>query len=451
MGLKLAGTVTWTSVGTHSWQAGFAVTYGEVVAIGGGGSGFRDDDTPPGGGPDGTNGKGAGGGGGGYASQGVNLTPLSFYQITVGAGGAAPPKLTSNNGGSSSFSGPGAGVTGVGGQGGGDRYGGAGGSPGGSPGSNDGGEKVGGNRAGGGAGGAPSGGTNGGGWGRTLEGGIVGPSGKTGGSYGGGGAGNKDGQSDPAGAGGQGAVKLTYYYSEPTVSCYINNTSLNEGETATFTYARSYSDGYSVEGDGIISQSGSAAVVQPSVSSGCSQTKTYKVTATGPGGSATCSQSLTVYKKPVIDSFTISNSSPLAGDTVTVYWTTTCASSVSLVGSTGAFGGSSPSSLSVNGSFSFVNNKGGYYTVKLEAYNANSFKVETIPISFTVRDETPDAFEWTTSDTNAPPNTMIESNSISIKGFSPTQYVDNKLPIKSNYPIQVMVNGDGVWRDVQQI
>ncbi len=32
-----------------------------------------------------------------------------------------------------------------------------------------------------------------------------------------------------------------------------------------------------------------------------------------------------------------------------------------------------------------------------------------------------------------------------------TQYTSNKLPIKSNYPIQVQIGGDGVWRDVEAI
>jgi len=70
--------------------------------------------------------------------------------------------------------------------------------------------------------------------------------------------------------------------------------------------------------------------------------------------------------------------------------------------------------------------------------------------SFTVTtrdpDITPDAFEWTPSESNTPSaNTDIQSNSITVSGF------EIPLAIKSNYPIQVMINNDGVWRDVQSI
>lgn len=172
-------------------------------------------------------------------------------------------------------------------------------------------------------------------------------------------------------------------------------------------------------------------------------------TATSSNGNS-ITRSVTIYPKPVIDSFSISNSSPLSGDNITVSWETTGATSVSLTGSTGAFGGATVPSLSVDGSFTFTTGVGGSYTLKLQAFNELNYKVESDVLSFTVRDETPNAFEWVSSDENTP-NQQKESNTISISGFGPTQFVDNKLPIKSNYPIQIMINGDGVWRDVEEI
>jgi hypothetical protein len=42
-------------------------------------------------------------------------------------------------------------------------------------------------------------------------------------------------------------------------------------------------------------------------------------------------------------------------------------------------------------------------------------------------------------------NQNLESNQLIIEGF------EVPLTIKSNYPIEVMVNGDGIWRNVEEI
>lgn len=61
-------------------------------------------------------------------------------------------------------------------------------------------------------------------------------------------------------------------------------------------------------------------------------------------------------------------------------------------------------------------------------------------------DITPDAFSWTDSVENTPAlNSNIESENITITDF------DIPLEIKSNYPIQVQIGNDGIWRDVGQI
>lgn len=188
--------------------------------------------------------------------------------------------------------------------------------------------------------------------------------------------------------------------------------------------------------------------VSPSVGS-----ITYTITATGPEGTATDSVTIDVYPFPAIDSLTISNNDFLLGSgSLTVSWTTTGAVEVELTGSSDAFGSTgAPANPAVDGSHTFTPTKGGFFTIKLVAYNYLGAKTDAI-VSFTVRDETPNLFNFTDSDENKPTaNQNIESNTITINGFGPTQYTNNALPIKSNYPIEVQVNADGVWRNVQQI
>ena len=61
-------------------------------------------------------------------------------------------------------------------------------------------------------------------------------------------------------------------------------------------------------------------------------------------------------------------------------------------------------------------------------------------------DITPDPFSWSDSTENTPAlNSNIESENIVITDF------EIPLEIKSNYPIQVQIGNDGVWRDVGQI
>lgn len=180
---------------------------------------------------------------------------------------------------------------------------------------------------------------------------------------------------------------------------------------------------------------------------------TYTITATGPEGTATSSVTITVYPVATIDTFTISDTNSLLGDgTLTISWTTTDASTVELTGSTGAFGADFPNNpVAVDGSHTFTATVGGSFTALLTAYNPLGAKTTQI-ISYVVRDETPNGFTFTDSDENTPLNNQNrQSNTVTINGFGPTQYPNNQLPIKSNYPIEVQVNADGVWRSVQEI
>ena len=179
----------------------------------------------------------------------------------------------------------------------------------------------------------------------------------------------------------------------------------------------------------------------------------YEITYTGTndGGSTSATSYLTVYAKPEVSSFTISNTSPAQGQSITLSWTTTGASEVSISGNANAFaGGSGSPSSNLSGSYTWSPSIGGNFSATITAKNPVGYTV-TETVYWTVRDETPFSFEWDDKIDSSPPGSLQESNTININGFGPTQYPSSKLPIKSNYPVQVMVNGDGVWRDVQQI
>lgn len=172
---------------------------------------------------------------------------------------------------------------------------------------------------------------------------------------------------------------------------------------------------------------------------------------TNDGGSTSAGANLIVHAKPVISSFTISNSSPIQGQSITLTWVTANASEVSISGNANAFaGGSGSPSSSLSGSYTWSPSIGGSFNATITAKNPVGYTV-TETVYWTVRDETPNSFGWDNSLDSSPPGVLKESNTISINGFGPTQYPSSQLPIKSNYPVQVMVNGDGVWRDVQQI
>jgi len=116
-------------------------------------------------------------------------------------------------------------------------------------------------------------------------------------------------------------------------------------------------------------------------------------------------------------------------------------------------GGSAPSIISKNGSYTFYpTTAGANFKLKLKVTNGAGKSFTTPNATYDVNDETPSNFDWDASLDNTPLNrTNRESQVVIIKDFGPTQYTSNKLPIKSNFPIQVQIGGDGVWRDVASL
>lgn len=404
----------WTS--SSSFTAPFAAGACTLWVIGGGGAGYRDKEG------EGTNGRGGGGGGGGYAIGTATLTPGQGYSVTVGAGGGTGNSIGSP-GGTSSFSGPGVSVIATGGGAGQDRPGGQGGSPNGNPGSGDGSKEAPGNGAGG-----------------------AGHYGPNGGYYGAGGNGNTNGNFNATG-GSAGFIRLSYEFRAVICSISINNENITTGESATVSWYTENANSISISGIGSVGTQGATVVYPPS------GTTNYCLSASGPAGAGSCGcVSITAYPPPVIDTFYIDDDDHHIGDAVRIYWTTTDATNVTLSGSTNAFGANLPSNpVAVDGNHLFYPTIGGFYNATLTAKNPVG-KTVTKTISWRTRDETPNDFGFTDNDENTIfLNQNIESNNTSIKGFGPTQYPNNALPIKSNYPIEVQVAGDGVWRSVQEI
>ena len=98
----------------------------------------------------------------------------------------------------------------------------------------------------------------------------------------------------------------------------------------------------------------------------------------------------------------------------------------------------------------YPTNSGTNFKLRLKVTNSVGTSITTENQTYTVYDTCPDDFEWSDSTDNTPLNNENrESESITIDGFGPTPD-SNNLRIKSNYPIQVSVNGGG-WQNVEQI
>ena len=160
-----------------------------------------------------------------------------------------------------------------------------------------------------------------------------------------------------------------------------------------------------------------------------------------------------LYPQPEVVSVSVEPESAQSGETMKLKWNCSGITNgnASRTVSNIAGGLTSATGLDRNSSATFTAGTGGVYTVTITATNGMGVSVTSEPVTFTVYDETPNDFEWDDKLDSAPPGSNQESNTITINGFGPTSYINSNLPIKSNYPVQVMVNGDGIWRNVEQI
>ena len=113
----------------------------------------------------------------------------------------------------------------------------------------------------------------------------------------------------------------------PRITCSASSSLVNPGDSVTLSWATTNATGVSIDqGVGSVTPVGSGTeTVNPSTRT------TYGFTATGPGGTASCSA--TVKVRPVIDSFTADPASITRGQGSELSWTTTNSDSVTLDGS----------------------------------------------------------------------------------------------------------------------
>jgi hypothetical protein len=123
----------------------------------------------------------------------------------------------------------------------------------------------------------------------------------------------------------------------PVISLFTANpSSMTSGSTSTLSWTVTGADQLAISGIGSVT--GNSVDVTPS------ETTTYTLTATNSAGNVTRSTTVTVTAAlPVIDSFTATPATINAGDSCTLAWTVTGASSLSIDHGVGAMTGSSTS------------------------------------------------------------------------------------------------------------
>ena len=294
-------TNSYTNPGSSSWTAPFATKSVTCTVIGGGASGYRDCD-----GDD----EGGGGGGGGFARSTRNFAAGQTLSITVASGGSSPSCDDGNNGGTSQIKGgPGniVNVRATGGRTGTDDKGGGGGgysdagditSGGGSGSDDDDGQDGGG--AGKLSGNSGRCGNGKGGRGTNLNGSSGScPGGRSGANYGAGGAGNDGGS---AGSGAKGGARITWDYHSPQINSYsVGNNYNTDGipdANVSISWSTTYANSVSInKGVGSVSADGSLTVntgLQSNASGTSPATKSYTLTASGPGGTVTSTKTANV-------------------------------------------------------------------------------------------------------------------------------------------------------------
>lgn len=311
----------YTSPGSYSDRLPFATRNVLIRCVGGGASGYRDCDGDE---------EGGGGGGGGFAQSSFVRNGSGFsYTVGVANGGGSPGCDSGQNGTASRLNGGGYNVRATGGRTGNDDSGGGGGGAGsdgqilrsGARGDDDDNGQDGGsagalNRSGGTGG---CGGGNGGA-GTNINSGNIGgcPGGRSGRNFGGGGAGNDGGG---AGSGGNGAARIEWDYYPPQIFSFTSTTQFSNtgtpSSTVTLSWSTNFASSLSInQGIGSVTNpagtrnvnTGLQSTAPSSNSLSNPATRTYTLTATGPGGTTTASVVANVYNDNNPSSITVGNS-----------------------------------------------------------------------------------------------------------------------------------------------
>jgi len=312
-------TNDYTSPGNYSFQTPFATKNVTATCIGGGGSGYKDETADD---------RGGGGGGGGFARSTRTVGAGITFLITVGRGGQRLGNNTRTGGdGQASICRATTGILIVvadGGEAGFDDNGGgqAGdGTTGDIQTSGQNGEDDDDGGKGGGAGNqnGNSGRCNSpraGGRGTALDGSAAGGSctgDRDGGTYGGGGGGNNSGF---GGVGADGAVRIQWDYYAPVITSFTGSTQTSisgtPSDTVSLSWATQYANSISINnGVGSVIGIGSSGIInidsnlQSVAGSNSPASKTYTMTASGPGGTVTANATVFVFNDNTPNDFNL--------------------------------------------------------------------------------------------------------------------------------------------------
>ena len=369
-------TNSYTNPGNYSWTAPFATKSVTATVIGGGASGYRDCD-----GDD----EGGGGGGGGFSRSTRNFSEGQTLSITVASGGSSPSCDTGNNGGTLQIrGGPGniVNVRATGGRTGTDDSGGGGGgysdagdltSGGGSGSDDDDGQDGGG--AGNQNGNSGRCGNGKGGRGTNLSGSSGScPGGRSGANYGAGGAGNDGGS---AGSGAKGGARIEWDYHNPSITSFsVGNNYNTDGipdANVSISWNTQYANNVSINrGVGSVGTSGSLNVntgLQSNANGTSPASKTYTLTASGPGGTVTSTKTANVKNDNTPSNSWTTSFTNLEPSTQTVVTIGTLA------------GVDMPCTISTSGSGNAVG-LGGSFSGSRNFNNGNSVQLRTTTLPF---------------------------------------------------------------------
>jgi phospholipase C len=227
-----------------------------------------------------------------------------------------------------------------------------------------------------------------------------------------------------AGCGGGGNTAGTQGATKPTITFSANPTSVASGGLVTLTWASSNATAVNIQP--AVTTESTTLATSGSTQVSPTQTTTYTATATGPGGSASASATVTVTQNaPAISSFTASPSSINAGQSATLNWTTSNATSWSIdqnVGSVSGPNGSVSVSPSATTTYTLTATGAGgsttaQATVTVASSNALSVTLAASPTSIAPGGQT--TLTW--SSQNATSVTI--SNCAACSGLSGSQAV----------------------------
>jgi hypothetical protein len=136
----------------------------------------------------------------------------------------------------------------------------------------------------------------------------------------------------------------------PTCTLNASDTTITRGDDITLTWDTTHATRVSISSIGSVSLDGSRTLSP-------TRTTTYTLTATGSGGSVTCTEEVTVEVERTnvrCDAFTVSDSNVRDGDTVTLDWETTGANDVRINNGVGSVSNDGTERVRITGDTTFT-------------------------------------------------------------------------------------------------